>query len=109
MQRKVRGKLALEWLKACLGTIAIFNKDVRHRDRYTRKTYTAGRATEMASPVFSLGDVQMAGEWSTRTAPFFCMNTDGPDRAQELKVIVGEELQEDPEEGADEENHGMDS
>ena len=52
------------------------------------KTYRAGRATAMASASFSLGDIQLAGEWSSTSAPFAYMNSDVADRAQELRFMV---------------------
>ena len=56
MKRKVRGKLALEYLKTCLGTVAVFNREVKHRDKYILETYRAGRATQMAARGFSFGE-----------------------------------------------------
>ncbi len=42
----------------------------------------------MASEGFTLGDIQLAGEWSSTSAPFSYMNSDVADRAQKLKFMV---------------------
>ena len=49
----------------------------------------------MASGGFSVGGIQLAGDWSSRIAPFFYMNTDMADRTQELRMLVEEELEYD--------------
>ena len=55
---------------------------------YTLKTYRAGRATDMVAEGFTLGEIQLAGEWSSTSAPFAHMNSDVVDRAQELRFMV---------------------
>ena len=42
----------------------------------------------MASEGFTLGDIQLAGEWSSTSAQFSYMHSDVADRAQELKFMV---------------------
>ena len=41
----------------------------------------------MASAGFNLGEIQLAGEWSSTSAPFSHMNSDVADRAQGLKFM----------------------
>jgi len=98
---RARGALALHQLRTCLGWVA----EAKNPKFYTLKTYRAGRATDMAAQGFSLGEIQLAGEWSSTSAPFSYMNTDVADRAQELKFMVnrmygemdeGEEDAEEP-------------
>ncbi len=62
--------------------------EAKNPKSYTLKTYRTGRATDMAAQGFSLGEIQLAGEWSSTSAPFSYMNTDVADRAQELKFMV---------------------
>ena len=102
-KRRVRGKLALDWLKLCLNTVAVFNKHVKCRDRCTLKTYRAGRAIAMAAQGETLAQIQLAGEWSSTSEPFSYMNTDIADKSQELKRIVEAELQDDPVDDLEEE------
>ena len=81
-----RGKpgLVLRKLRQCLGWVP----GAKSVMDYTLKTYRAGRATDMAAAGFTLGDIQLAGEWSSTSAPFAYMNSDLADRAQELKFMV---------------------
>ena len=76
--------LVLKQLRKCLGWV----EGTRNPAAYTLKTYRAGRATAMASAGFNLGEIQLAGEWSSTSAPFSYMNSDVADRAQELKFMV---------------------
>ena len=62
--------------------------EAKNPKSYTLKTYRAGRATDMAAEGFNLGEIQLAGEWSSTSALFSYMNTDVADRAQELKFMV---------------------
>ncbi len=84
MVTRGKGALALQQLRTCLGWVA----EAKNPKSYTLKTYRAGRATDMAAQGFSLGEIQLAGEWSSTSAPCSYMNTDVADRAQELKFMV---------------------
>ena len=57
----------------------------------------------MASKGFTLGEIQLVGEWTSKTAPFFYMNSDMADHAQELRMLVEQELQDDHDVESDEE------
>ena len=76
--------LVLKQLRKCLGWVP----KTKAPNAYTLKTYSAGRATAMASAGFNLCEIQLAGEWSSTSAPFSYMNSDVADRAQELKFMV---------------------
>ena len=92
-KRYVKARKALEWLQICLETIKVFDDSVKDPARYTLKTYRAGRATQMASQGCTLGQIQIAGEWTSKSAPFCYMNTDIADKAQELNRMVLSELE----------------
>ena len=91
---KVKGAVVLAWLRACLGAMALHHLDVRNLERYNLKSYRVGRATEMASQGSTCGDTQLAGRWSSKTAPFFYTNTNIADRAQEPRMIVEQDFAE---------------
>ena len=105
-KQKVNAKKALVWLQGCLTTLRIFDLSVKDPLRYTLKTYRAGRATTLAAQGQTLAQIQLAGEWSSTSAPVSYMNTDIADRAQELNRMVHSELHydvlEEPEEDGDE-------
>ena len=92
-KRYVKARKALEWLQICLETIKVFDECVKDQGRYTLKTYRAGRATQMASQGYTLGQIQLAGEWTSTSAPFCYMNTDIAAKAQELNRMVQSELE----------------
>ena len=58
----------------------------------------------MAAQGETLAQIQLAGEWSSASAPFSYMNTDIADKSQELKRIVEAELQHEFGGGLDEED-----
>ena len=80
--------------------MAVFNREVNHRDGYTLKAYRAGRSTGMAARGFSFGYIQLARELSSEPAPFCYINTIMADGARELMMLVEEELEEDQHEVA---------
>ncbi len=93
-----RPSLVLQKLRQCLGWVP----EAKNVKFYTLKTYRAGRATDMAAAGFTLGDIQLAGEWSSTSAPFAYMNSDVADRAQELKFMV-HKMHGEVDDGEDEE------
>ena len=110
-RKYVKARKALEWLQVCLETLKVFDNSVKDPSRYTLKTYRAGRATQMASQGYTLGQIQLAGEWTSKSAPFCYMNTDIADKAQELNRMVLSEMEvgflddDGPEEPEDDEAH----
>ena len=57
----------------------------------------------MAAQGETLAQIQLAGEWSSTSAPFSHMNTDIADKSPEIKRIVEAELQYDPVDDLEEE------